>query len=229
MELTPRLQAIAALVPQAESMADIGTDHAYIPMELVRSGRVKQAVASDINEGPVRMARDHIRSEGLADRIDVRLGSGLATLTPGECDGVVIAGMGGLLISQILAADEETARSLRWMVLQPMNHAGDLRQWLSENGYRVEKESLAREEWHIYDIMRVVPGESRKPDPLEAEVGVTEDRLRDPLFPEHIKKLMISRKAVLSGIPADTANAENRQKRQKAAEELKRLEAWLCQ
>lgn len=187
MELTPRLAAVAALVPACHCMADIGTDHAYVPMDLVRKHRVEHAVASDIHKGPLDIARRHIGENRLSQWIETRLGGGLETLQPGECEGVVIAGMGGLMICDILANSPETAGALSWAVLQPMNHSADLRIWLAEHGWKITKEKLAREDWHIYDILYVEHGDMLVPSPLDAELGVTSMRREDSLFPELVK------------------------------------------
>ena len=116
MELTPRLAAVAALVPACHCMADIGTDHAYVPMNLVKKHRAAHAVASDIHKGPLEIARKHIGENGLSRWIETRLGGGLETLQPGECEGVVIAGMGGLMICDILANSPETAGALSFRI-----------------------------------------------------------------------------------------------------------------
>lgn len=228
MELTPRLAAVAALVPACHCMADIGTDHAYVPMNLVKKHRAAHAVASDIHKGPLEIARKHIGENGLSRWIETRLGGGLETLQPGECEGVVIAGMGGLMICDILANSPKTAGALSWAVLQPMNHSADLRIWLAEHGWKITQEKLAREDWHIYDILYVEHGDMPVPSPLDAELGVTPMRREDSLFPELVKKLIKQRNAVLQGIPEDTENVYHKEKREKAAAELKILEDIIC-
>lgn len=227
MELTPRLKAIANLVPAADSMADIGTDHAYIPIEVIKSGKVRRAIASDINEGPARMAAEHISGMGLSDVAEVRVGPGLSTLSPHECEGAVIAGMGGLMIIKILENDRDVADSLKWLVLQPMNHIADLRIWLASHGCLIEKEALAKEGWHIYDVMLVKHGHMEVPDALMAEVGVTEGRLKDPLLPDLVNKLIRGRNAIVNGIGEDTENSRNKEKRLEAQRDIKRLEDLL--
>ena len=102
MKLTNRLQAAADLVPVCESMADIGTDHGYLPIYLVQEGRARRAIACDVNDGPLTRAREDVNSSGLSRQIGLRLGGGLAPLGKGEVDGVTICGMGGLLMRDIL-------------------------------------------------------------------------------------------------------------------------------
>ena len=103
LELTPRLRQIAAWVRQGAHLADVGTDHAYLPVWLTLQGRVASAIASDLRRGPLDRAQETGRRYGVGDRITFRLGNGLAAVAPEECDTIVIAGMGGENIAQILA------------------------------------------------------------------------------------------------------------------------------
>ena len=109
MNIGARLEVIAALVPQNCVVADIGTDHAYLPVWLMQNGLIKAAIAADIAEGPCRAAQTNIGMYGLKDKIEVRRGSGLTVLKPGEADGAVIAGMGGSTIVQILEESPEAS------------------------------------------------------------------------------------------------------------------------
>lgn len=120
MKLTERLEKVASLVPKSTSMADIGTDHGYLPLALLEEGKVERAIACDINRGPLERAREHIISLGREKDIALRLGGGLSVLEKGEVDGVVIAGMGGLMMRDILEADIDKAQALHWLVLQPV-------------------------------------------------------------------------------------------------------------
>ena len=126
--ITERLQCILNYV-DSEVIADIGTDHAYIPIELVKKNRVKRAIAADINEGPLKIAQKNIKSEGLSDRIETRLGSGISVLEKGEAGQIIIAGMGGELIEYIIKSDIETAKGSE-LLLQPMNNQYELRKFL---------------------------------------------------------------------------------------------------
>ncbi len=138
-ETDESLQAAADLVPVCESMADIGTDHGYLPIYLVQEGRAKRAIACDVNDGPLTRAREDVSSSGLSRQIGLRLGGGLAPLGKGEVDGVTICGMGGLLMRDILVENEEKAQALSWLVLQPQGHVAELRQFLGRHHFRIEK------------------------------------------------------------------------------------------
>ena len=158
--LTPRLKCIIEYV-KCKTVADIGTDHAYIPIELVENGKVEYAIAADVREGPLKIASSNIEKHGLTDKIEVRLGDGLSVLTPGEADIIIIAGMGGILIKDIIEANTEIAKS-SVLVLQPMNSQYELRKWLISNGFTVLSEDIECEEHHVYNIMVVVNGAQDK-------------------------------------------------------------------
>ena len=130
MHLDKRLQAVASFVPQGAAFADIGTDHAYLPVWLLEKGIIASAIAGDIAAGPCQAARTTVAMHGAAAAISVRQGSGLAVLKPGEVDCIAICGMGGSTISSILAADMPIALSVRRLILQPMAGAAALRRWL---------------------------------------------------------------------------------------------------
>lgn len=225
--LTDRLQKVADLVPASQCMADIGTDHGYLPMYLVEKGIVESAIACDIHKGPLERAQEHLLSFPAREKISLRLGGGLSPLHQGEVDGVTICGMGGLMIRQILKEEAEKAKALHWMVLQPQNHVAELKQFLSENHFLIEKEVLSLDGGQLYEILKVVPGEMKALSLLEAEIGTTEDYRNDPLFSMHIQKLIKKRNFLVQGVAEDTTNERNRKKREQAVKELQVLEALL--
>ena len=153
MHLDKRLQAVAAFVPESSSFADIGTDHAYLPVWLVEQGIITSAVAGDIAAGPCQAARTTVAMYGAANAIVVRQGSGLAVLTPGEADCIAICGMGGSTIISILAADMAVAKGAQRLLLQPMAGAAALRRWLVAQGWCITREALVDDEPHFYEII----------------------------------------------------------------------------
>lgn len=156
--LTPRLETVLSKV-SGKTAADIGTDHAYIPIELIKQGKIERAVACDINEGPLRIAEANVKQNKLADKIELRLANGISALSQGEVDSVIIAGMGGVLISEILASDEDKAHSYKELILQPMNSQSELRKYLSSHNFRIIEEDLAIEGFKVYNILVVSTGE----------------------------------------------------------------------
>lgn len=227
MQLSPRLRMVSNLIPPSRVLADIGTDHAYLPISLLREGKISFAVASDIHEGPAARAGEHIAAEGLSDKIAVRVGPGLSTLAAGEADGAVIAGMGGLMMIKILEEGAATAAKMEWFVLQPQNHARELREWLSSHGFRIEKEALAREDRQLYQAFLVRRGGMEAFSGIEAETGKFEMRKDDPLFGDFLRGLIKKREFTIRGVAENTENPVNREKRERALAEKKELEALL--
>lgn len=145
-------------------MADIGTDHAYLPAHLVKSGAVTRAIAADVMPGPLEAARQTVTAANLADRIDLRLGDGLQVLQPGEATTVTLCGMGGGLMAQLLASGQGapgggTLDGIERLVLQPMESPERLREWLTGNGWRIGHEELVEDAGRIYVVMAAERGE----------------------------------------------------------------------
>ena len=228
IQLTPRLRAVADLVPPSSSMADIGTDHAYLPVVLVQQGIVLKAVASDIHKGPSERAAAHVRKAGMSHAVSVRTGAGLLPLEPGEVEGAVMAGMGGLMMIRILEEGAAAAASLKWLVLQPQNHAAELRRWLVGNGWRISQESLAQEGRQLYQMFRAEKGTMPPFNGVLAETGDPRLRTGDPLFPELLERLIQKRRYVIEGIGAHTDDAGHAEKRRTAVREKEELEAMIC-
>ena len=174
MELTPRLQAIAEQVPQGARLADVGTDHGYLPVWLLCSGRIDSAIAADLREGPLDRARETARRFGVTERISFRLCDGLSAVGPKEADTVAIAGMGGETIISILEAAPWTKEGTL-LLLQPMTGSAELRLWLQENGYQITGERIAREGERLYSILTVKGGEMSPLSPAELWAGRTND------------------------------------------------------
>ncbi|WP_415782743.1 tRNA (adenine(22)-N(1))-methyltransferase, partial [Cohnella lubricantis] len=145
-KLSERLSALAAWVPQGARFADIGTDHALLPVYLAEAGRVKSAVAGDVNKGPVEAARRQVASAGLNDIISVRQGDGLTVLAPGEVDTVCIAGMGGSLMVRLLNQAGERLDGVRTLILSPHVAEDQVRHWLVGHAYVLEGERLIEED-----------------------------------------------------------------------------------
>ena len=158
MKFRNRLSAIFEMVPIGVTVADIGTDHAYLPVELILQNKVAFAVAGDVHEGPYQAAQATVRQAGLSEKISVRLGDGLAVLCPGEVDTVILAGMGGSTMIAILAASPAVTAQLKMLIMQPMNGAALLRRWLVHQGWSFDAETLVREEGRLYEIIRVTKG-----------------------------------------------------------------------
>ena len=152
--ITPRLQKIIDLVDK-ENIADIGTDHAYIPIRLASLGRIKSAIATDKNKGPLEIAKKNIEKYEFSDIIKTRLGGGLEPIEAGECELVIIAGMGGDLIARILSDSPWVKDEKYELILQPMTAVEDLREYLLKNGFEIKLEQAVKSQGRIYTVMKV--------------------------------------------------------------------------
>ncbi|MCT4594573.1 MAG: class I SAM-dependent methyltransferase [Anaeromicrobium sp.] len=186
MKLTKRLDKIAKFVKEGAKIADIGTDHAYIPVYLAEKNIVSRAIACDVNEGPLNIAKKNIMENGLEHKIETRIGSGLKPLKMGEVDTAIIAGMGGLLISTILEESMEIAKSLDRLILQPMVAQEELRIWLNKNGFIIEKEGLVIDDGKMYEVIVTKKGFEEIEDSIYYDVGKRLIEDKDPLLKEFI-------------------------------------------
>ncbi len=151
--LDKRLQAVADKVRPGKRLADIGTDHAYLPVDLVSRGITPFAIACDLREGPLQNACRTVAEAGLADRIQCRLGNGLSPLSAGEVEDIVIAGMGGETVASILSACLWAKNKHLHFVFQPMTRSEDLRRYLLTEGYVITAETTLQHGGHLYVII----------------------------------------------------------------------------
>ena len=188
MQLSKRMKAVADLAGMGECLADVGTDHGYIPIYLLEEGRFQRGIAMDVHEGPLLRARENIQSHGLSDRISCRLGDGLERLGKGEADTVVIAGMGGSLIIRILTEGEEVLKEVSRLVLQPQSEIAKVRDFLQEQGYQIEKEHMVLDEGKYYQAMRIGHGRMEKLLPEEAKYGSFLLKENDSCLKEYLNR-----------------------------------------
>lgn len=160
--LSPRLEKISELIDGSHTMADIGTDHAYLPVSLIACGKAQYAVASDIKQGPIERARKTVEKYNMQGRISLRLGAGLKTVTLSDnVDTIVIAGMGGLNIAGILNESREVAEAAKLIILQPMSMVPELRDYIYGSGFDDIREHLAAEGDKLYNIISMKPGNAK--------------------------------------------------------------------
>jgi len=152
MVLSLRLQAVLDFLQGTNVLADIGTDHAYLPIEACKLDLCKTAIACDINKGPLEIANANINAAGLNARIQTRLGDGLKPLNRDEADSIVISGMGGMRIWNILKEETEKARFAKKLILQPQHDLEELRRKLHSEGFTISAEKLVQEDSRFYII-----------------------------------------------------------------------------
>lgn len=159
-KLSERLAKVASYVPTGAVVADIGSDHAYLPCYLVHEGIAKRAVAGEVVKGPYESAVKQVRQEGLTDKVTVRLADGLAAVQPTDgVDTVTIAGMGGPLIADILTKNPESLTRVTRLILQPNIHAKAVRQWAIENDFALLEEAILEEDSKIYEVLVLQRGD----------------------------------------------------------------------
>jgi len=203
MILKGRIKFIADMTPECNILSDIGTDHAYIPIYMVKNERCRKAIACDIREGPVAVANRHIKQFGLEGRIETRLGSGLKPISEEEMDVCVIAGMGGVLIREILAEDIEKAKLAKTLVIQPMNCIETVREWLYGNGFDIYDEGLINEGFRIYNVIVARwTGNTVSKDEFYYHIGEKLIEKKDPLLKRYIQRRLDIINKVLSEMKA---------------------------
>ena len=172
MQLSQRLSSVASMVTAGNCLADVGTDHGYVPIYLYERNIIPRAIAMDVNKGPLERAALHIAESGMKEAIETRLSDGLTALKPGEADSVVIAGMGGPLIIRILSAHPEVTESLKELILQPQSEISEVRIWLYEQGYEIVEEHMVFEDGKYYPMFKAVKNpEAEKLTDLEYKYG----------------------------------------------------------
>ena len=205
--LTPRLEMVASLVPKSDIVCDIGTDHAYLPIYLVKKGISKKVIASDINKGPLMQAEKNITAYGETDSVKTRLSDGFSSYEYGEVETAVIAGMGGETIAEIIKND----KGIAFFILQPQSAHSELRTFLSSNGYVIEREKICREGRKMYVAMAVSRGESRELSIVEKEIGPCLIEERPPLFKDYIRYRLYEINCIYEKIKGSDASVRIRE------------------
>ncbi|HEK4634944.1 TPA: SAM-dependent methyltransferase [Clostridioides difficile] len=225
MKLTDRLLKIASLVSDGKKIADIGTDHGYIPVYLLKEGKVPFAVLADVNKGPLDNAHKEVIQNYLLDKVDLRLGSGIEILEIGEVEEVIIAGMGGILISELLEAKKEVAHNVEKLILQPMQAQEELRYYLLNNGYEILEEVLVREDFRIYEIIvaKYTGKNTIIEDEIYYEVGIKLLENKDSLFNDFIEKKIKTYSSIVNKLEGKNGEAIDK-KRKESEVAIKKLE-----
>lgn len=169
MQLTPRLETIAREIASGETAADIGTDHGYIPIFLRQKEISEKVILTDISNASLDKAVKNAERAGISEGLDFRTGDGLGPLRPSEVDDVIIAGVGGELITSMLSDDIRKSMTFKKFVFQPRSKAGTLRRFLAENGFDIVRERLAEERGRICQVITALPSKYDGEDPEKAE------------------------------------------------------------
>ena len=205
IQLTPRLAAIANEIKKGETMADIGTDHGFLPVALWERGICPKVILADVNQGPLDRAKSNASASHPGEEFDCRLGDGLKVIEPGEVDTVVIAGMGGTLMCEILEEDIEKTWSYKKLILQPRKDIGELRHWIYNHCMCITREQLVWEGRYIWPILTVEPIEKACIGNLDADRIEWQypRRLLDflnPLTEEYVKQKLALEEEILESM-----------------------------
>lgn len=208
--LTPRLRAVADLIPGGVRLADVGTDHAHLPVWLLDRGKIERAIATDLRPGPLERAAVNVERYGVAARVELRLGNGLEPVAPHEVDAVVIAGMGGETIGAILRASPWALE--KTCLLQPMSAVEDLRREIVRMNGHISREVIVCEGDSLYIVMSAAWGEDEGLTPGECWVGREKHHRGDPLWPRYFAKAHRRAKKALDGL-CRSRRPEDRERR----------------
>jgi len=210
MKLSKRLETIASFVPEGSAVADIGTDHGYIPIHLVQEGKAKHAIAMDVRKGPLLRAQAHIHEAGLEAHVEVRLSDGLLKLEQNEADCVVIAGMGGELIIHILEEGRGLWEGIPHWVLSPHSELDKVRRFLEEQEFFTWRETMIKEEGKFYTVMGInrtnKAGEKDNRE-ISYRYGRSLIESKDPVLKEYLKKEEEQLEQIMSGLSESQTEA----------------------
>lgn len=187
-KISDRLIQVAELVPKGSRLADVGTDHGYVPIWLLEKGNIPSAIAMDVNRGPLLRARENRDKYGYQKVMELRLSNGLEKLRPGEADTVLIAGMGGPLMIQILEEGRENGRGVSAWVLQPQSEIPLVRRYLITHDFDIVDEIMLIDEGKYYMAMKALPGEAEPWDDIEYLFGKHLLERRHPVLKEFLEK-----------------------------------------
>ena len=198
------------MVLKCKVAADIGTDHGYVAEMLLRDNVCDKIIATDLNEGPLNRAIEHLSAVNLEKRCDFRLGSGLTVLKEDEAETIIIAGMGGELIADILEDSKNIALKASQLILQPMTTADRLRRYLYNNGFSIIDERIVKELHHYYFIIMAVPGIDKVDDEIYYEVSKMLLKKNDPLMIEYLNRLLGINEKIINSIEKNNNNGYNK-------------------
>lgn len=220
MKLSKRLEFIASHIDKVIALSDIGTDHGYIPLYALNNELCEKAIASDINKDPLDKAKLNALLEGMGDELEFRLGSGLQVLKSGEVQAVVIAGMGGVLIKDILEKDIKKVDNFDYLILQPAQNPELLREYLYTSDYEIISEDLCKDEGKYYELFKVKrkAGEATILDNIYYEVSPKLLMGKHPLIKEYLESKVEGYNKIL-GFVSEEADSDSANVRKVELEE----------
>lgn len=230
-KLSVRLTTVAKYVIDGARMADIGSDHAYLPCYLAKNLKISFAIAGEVAQGPFQSAEKNVLAEGLVDTIAVRMGDGLEVIEPGEVDCITIAGMGGALISSILDNGKDKLDSVQRLILQPNISAISIRTWLLANNWELIAEEIIEEDSKIYEILVAERGDPLKPYQIKRDEGLLLGpfllKQKNEIFKKKWTAEMNNWQRISKALEGASETVETIEKRQELTDKIKLVEGVL--
>lgn len=211
MEISERLKTVASFVKESSSIADIGTDHGYVPIYLYKEGVINRAIACDVNRDPIKRAESNINLYHLGNVIETRLGDGLTPIKEGEIDGAVIAGMGGMLMIEILRKFPDKTDSFRELILQPQSDVPAVRKYIHSIGFKIEDETMLFEDGIYYNVIRAVHGKEKYTSDKDYLFGKINIDKKNNVLKKYIKGIMNKNEKIAEKL--EISNTDNSAKR----------------
>lgn len=213
MNISYRLKEVARMVTKGNRLADIGTDHGYVPIYLKKNDIIPSAIAMDINKGPLEKAAENIKQENVA-QVTTRLSDGLKELKAGEADTVLIAGMGGELIVRILKDGEDILKTVKELILSPHSEWELVRKYLQDNGYAIVEEKMIKDQGKYYLLLKAEKGIEEKYTDCELKYGRHLINNKDEVLKEFLNNEHQKYKGILKNI-GETAHIRKKELEEK--------------
>lgn len=227
MQLSTRLAAIASFVPKGSRVIDVGTDHAYIPIYLVEEGLAISCLATDINKGPLEKAQKNLTAHGL-HQVQLMQTNGVEGITSDAGNVLMISGMGGYLIVDILKRGQALVQNMDRLILQPQQDIAEVRKYLHEIGFRIEDEAFVEDEEKYYTVIVAVPGKEHYDKAYEYLYGKCLIEQRVPVFKTWIMQKLDKQEKIYASLMNQTSESANTRKGELEAEIRTLREVMTC-
>lgn len=213
MQLSTRLAAVANFVNKGSKVIDVGTDHAYIPIHLIQTGKAVSCLATDINKGPLEKAHENIMRNGLKC-IRLKQTNGLQGLDKEDADTIMISGMGGFLIVDILKNAPSLVKKVKHLVLQPQQDSDEVRKYLHQIGFRIEDEAFVKDEDKYYTVISAIQGEESYKSPKDYKYGKCLIEKKDATFKEWVDLKLSRQQSIYQSIEKQNSTSAVQRKKE---------------
>lgn len=226
-KLSKRLERVSNYIISNGILADIGSDHAYLPCFAIEQGLSLKAIAGEVVEGPYQSAKTNVAERNLSSQVDVRLGSGLTVLSKGEADSITICGMGGTLISQILEDGKDKLSGNERLILQPNINAESIREWLKKNHWKLVAEEILEEDEKIYEILVAENGDTAILSEEELLMGPFLIKEKNQTFFKKWSSELVHLKNILERLETAQQNEKNEEKKVELIHKIELIQSVL--